>query len=179
MAILLMISIGTCLIAGVLRLGHALWITAQYAMSELMFTFFSAAFVCMLLIEWMRSTMRGQAEFDTGGMVIAVVVVTFAIFVAGSAWTWGVYHRAPQLKMNRYLGLFCGWISAVGLLCCAFVFLTSIAMAVSGERIGDMRVYFGAVAGMLLVVPGILIERAARRAAVQLPAVPSNLPPSQ
>lgn len=164
MNLLLVIALCFCMVAALLRLGHALWITAQYAMSELLFTFFSASLASMALVQWLQSSSGDYPRnFDQTGPVAAIVIVTFMLFLAGSAWAWSVFRRAPLLALNRYAGLVCGWISGLGLLSMLTFLMMTLIVVLADERIPDLYFYWGTFLASFLSVPGFLIERAARR----------------
>lgn len=156
------------LLAALIRLSHAIWATAQFAIGELLMTFFAASFVSMLLIQRFTATMKvARSDASTDTAVYGIVFITFALFLAGSAWCWGVFGRAKNISLKRGIVLVCGWISALGLGSFALLIVGLISMI--GQKWASRDVVFMAafLAGSLLALPGILVERRVRRFAAQ------------
>lgn len=160
-----MIAVGIGFFAAAFRLSHALWVSTQYVLGELMLTFFVAAVVSLCFIEWVKyDPVARQSEREQQIYTIAIVAITFIIFLSGSAWAWGVHRRAPELVMRRMALLASGWASSAGMLCVTgFLFLSLIYVS-RGSLPGIFRtLYLMLIPGCLLVLPGLLIERKIRR----------------
>lgn len=158
------------LIAALMRLSHALWASSQYVLGELLLTFLAASVTSMIFVELMKFNLREESrEVRLQGSIIAVVVITFVLFLAGSAWGWGIFRRAADFPMRRLKVLALGWVASFGLACLAFFLLLTLIFFMIGEFPREMRtilaVTFG---GSVLTIPGILLERAVKRHLAQV-----------
>jgi len=156
----LMGALALGLVAALVRLSHALWVSTQYVLGELMLTFFAAAVVSLGLIEWMK---YDPAELHSARAMnvytIAIVAVTFMLFLSGSAWAWSLLRRANDLSLSRVRVLICGWSAAIGVMCFAAFLLFALIFAVSGGIFGPVGKYFHyLIPGILLIVPGMRVE---------------------
>jgi hypothetical protein len=179
MSVMISLSALVCLVAACVRLGHALWVNSQYAMSELLITFFAAGLTSMGLLEWAKVQSRSTSQ-ETGA-VVSIVLCTFVLFLGGSAWGWGVFRRAEGIGYHRIGVLVCGWISALGLVSFALFLLLSLLLVMIGQLpMSDSNYYGYFLLGSALTIPGIFIELAVRKYCAELHAkqvTPSPLPP--
>lgn len=83
----------------------------------------------------------------------------------------GVFRRAEGIGYNRIGVLFCGWISALGLICFALFLLLSLAFVLIGQLpMSDQNYYGYFLLGSALTIPGIFIELAVRKYRAELQA---------
>lgn len=159
-----LVSMAVGLLAALIRLSHALWATAQFAIGDLLITFVAAGFTSMLLIQRLTAAMKEvRSESSADVAVYAIMFTTFALFLSGSAWCWGVFGRAKGIPLHRGVVLVCGWISALGLVSFALLVVGLISMMGQTWSSRDMK-YAGAFfLGSALALPGVLIERRVRR----------------
>jgi len=160
------------------RLAHALWASTQYVLGELMLTFFAAAVVSLALIEWVKydpTELRSAREMRV--YTIAIVSVTFMLFLSGSAWAWGLLRRAQGIPLSRIGVLASGWVAAIGVMCFVAFLLFALVFALIGTATGPAgKFYLYLIPGCLLVIPGILVERKVRRHFSATPAPPPSAP---
>lgn len=175
MGLMVSLSVVACFISAFVRLGHALWVNSQYAMSELLITFLCAAVVSMGLLEWAKLR-TGQTDQDAGA-VASIVLSTFVLFLGGSAWGWGVFRRAEGIGYHRIGILFCGWVSALGLICFAIFLLLSLAFVLIGQLpMQESNGYGYFLLGSALTIPGVYVELAVRKYRAELHAIPPVTP---
>jgi len=165
-SILLALAILSCLVAAIVRVGHALWATAQYAMSELLATFLAASVVSFALQKGMESRLSFTREDDMTRVLIGIWV-SFGVIFSGSAWAWSALRRATGLGWNRFAVLFAGWVLAFGLGAFALFVLGMLTMLGQTWTSKDTTLAVAFLLGGVLALPGVFIERRVRRLEAQ------------
>lgn len=159
MGVGVLIATGVGFVAALVRLSASVFAESDIRLSELLATVFFAGSAITGLLAWTESARLNRDQRLQ--LSIMIIVTTFALSGAGSAWGWSMSRRSKiTAGPERMKLLAVGWMLTIGFLSLLFLTLMSFVWALeTGGLPDEIKPYFiGAIVTMPLMIPGTIFE---------------------